>query len=254
MITLLNMTYFSFLFVSLAALGACIYFLSEVPKLEPRFKGLAYLNFIICIASGLLHIYYFSQLTVATSPSDAGPFVGTLTQFPLWGRYAFWLVTTVMLILMFPLLMGVERVGPVFVTQLVLADMAMISTGYLGEQAVGASGGLSQQAMFWFGVSSLFFAFLLWSILRAMQRIPGSDMLPVQRDALGYMFFFFLVGWSIFPAGFFYAVVFPSDVGIVLREFTVNIGDIVNKIVWGIVVVYAASDISVAMRAERNAA
>jgi hypothetical protein len=57
------------------------------------------------------------------------------------------------------------------------------------------------------------------------------------------MFFFFLIGWMIFPAGFFYAIVFDPDVGVVLRELTVNIGDIVNKVIWGMLVVYTAVEI-----------
>jgi hypothetical protein len=36
----------------------------------------------------------------------------------------------------------------------------------------------------------------------------------------------------------------------VLRELTVNIGDIVNKVIWGVLVVWAAAEISKAMRAE----
>jgi hypothetical protein len=251
MTTLLLLTKFSFLFCSLAALAAVAYFLTQLPKLEGRLRLLAVLNLVICAVSALLHLYYFTRLqSFAAGPSEVDSFVGALTALPLWGRYAYWMATTVMLILMFPLLIGIERVGVPYVLKLALADIGMIATGYLGEQSTLLGAGLTLSGIVWFGISSMFFTYMLASVLLVLSRVPGSAFIPAQRDALGYMFFFFMVGWLIFPAGFFYAVVFDSNVGVLLRELTVNLGDIVNKVLWGVLVVYAAREIAKAMRAE----
>ena len=68
------------------------------------------------------------------------------------------------------------------------------------------------------------------------------------------MFFFILIGWTIYPGGYFHAIIFEQGVGVVLRELTYNLGDIVNKVIWGLLVIYAAREITRAARATREAA
>lgn len=251
MLTLFNLTYFSFLICGLAALAAIVYFLTQVPHLVGQLRLLAVLNILVCAASGALHLYFFTSLQpLAADVSGLDEMTAVIDRLPLTMRYGYWLVTTALLVLMFPLLMGLERVGRKFAIKLLLIDAGMIVTGYLGEHSVLAGAGLTLQAMFWFATSGLLWFYLSFSIFMMMRRVPGDDLIPVQRDALAYMFFFFLIGWAIFPAGFLYAIVFDSGVGVVLREFTVNIGDLVNKVIWGALVIYAAREISAAIKAE----
>ena len=250
MTTLFNLTYYSFLACGLAAFLAVIYFLIQTPKLVGRLRLLALLNVLICAVSSLLHLYFFTRLQpLAGGVGGVHEMAEAIGQLPLIVRYGYWLATTALLILMFPLLMGLERVGAGFALRLVLIDAGMISTGYLGEQTAAMADGISLVSMFWFSISGLLWGFMTLSIFQVLRRLPSADLIPAQRDALIYMFFFFLIGWAIFPAGFFYALVFDSGVGVVLREFTVNIGDIVNKVMWGLLVVYAATEISKSMRA-----
>ncbi|MBK5963797.1 hypothetical protein CCR95_06790 [Thiocystis minor] len=249
--TLFNLTYFSFLACGLASFLAVIYFLTQAPHLKGRLRLLVLLNILICAVSSGLHLYFFAQLQpLAAGAAGIDEMAAAIGNLPLIVRYGYWLATTLMLILMFPLLMGLERVGTGFALTLVLIDTGMIATGYLGEQATLAGGGATTMAFFWFSVSGLLWLAMTVSIFQALHRLPSDALIPAQRDALVYMFFFFLVGWAIFPAGFFYAIVFDSGVGVVLREFTVNIGDIVNKVIWGVLVVYAAREISRAMTTE----
>jgi hypothetical protein len=253
MTTLFNLTYFSFLTCGLAALAAVMYFLTQLPQLTGRLRLLTLLNVGICTVSSVLHFYFFTRLQPLTAgTAGVAEMTSAIGALPLVLRYAYWLATTLVLISMFPLLMGLERVGMPFLRNLALTDVGMICTGYLGESATHAhvGEGLPLFGLFWFTVSGLLFAYMTISIFEVLRRLPGSEMVPAQRDALAYMFFFFLIGWSIFPAGFFYALVFDPGVGVVLREFTVNIGDIVNKVIWGVLVVYAAVEIA---KAERSA-
>lgn len=253
MTTLFNLTYFSFLTCGIAALAAVMYFLTELPQLTGRLRLLVLLNIAICTVSSVLHFYFFTRLQPLTAgTAGVAEMTSALTSLPLVLRYAYWLGTTLVLISMFPLLMGLERVGMTFLRTLALTDVGMIITGFLGESATHAHVGdtLPLLGLFWFTVSGLLFAFMTISLFQMLRRLPGQDMVPAQRDALAYMFFFFLIGWSIFPAGFFYALVFDPGVGVVLRELTVNIGDIVNKVIWGVLVVYAAVEIA---KAEQTA-
>ncbi|NEV64184.1 bacteriorhodopsin [Thiorhodococcus minor] len=251
MTTLFNLTYFSFLACGLAAILAVVYFVIQAPKLNGRLRLLALLNIIVCAASSVLHLYFFTRLQpIAAGAAGVNEMAAAIGELPLIVRYGYWLATTAMLIVMFPLLMGIERVGAAFAVKLILIDAAMISTGYLGERSTLAGDGVSLTALTWFTISGMLWMYMTFSIFQVLRRLPSEELIPAQRDALIYMFFFFLIGWAIFPAGFFYAMVFDSGVGVVLREFTVNVGDIVNKVLWGFLVVYAAREISKSLRAE----
>ncbi len=255
MTTLFNLTYYSFLACGAAALLAFLYIIAQTPRLTGKLKLLAILNLLVCAVSAALHFYYFTRLQpLAASAAGISDMASALTENPLAVRYAYWMATTMILILMFPLLMGWERVGSRFALKLAIADAAMIATGYLGEQSTLGGAGLTFSAFVWFSVSGTLWLYLAASILLVMHRLPSAETIPPQRDALGYMFFFFLVGWAIFPAGFLYAIVFASDIGVVLRELTVNIGDIVNKVMWGVLVVYAAREIARAAASAEPAA
>ncbi len=246
MTTLFHLTYFSFLTCGIAASAAVLYFISQTPRLRGHLRLLALLNIGICTVSSILHFYFFMRLQPLTAgAAGITEMTAAITALPLELRYIYWLATTLVLISMFPLLMGLERVGTTFLRTLLLTDAAMILTGYLGEHATLTHLGdnLSLLALFWFTISGLFFSYLTFSLFQVLRRLPVAEMAPAQRDALVYLFFFFLIGWMIFPAGFFYAIVFDPAVGVVLREFTINIGDIVNKVIWGMLVVYAAVDI-----------
>lgn len=251
MTTLFNLTYYSFLTCGIAALAAVMYFLTQLPQLTGRLRLLALLNVGICTVSAVLHFYFFIRLLPIAGTASMAEMTSAISALPLVLRYAYWLATTLVLISMFPLLMGLERVGMTFLRNLALTDIAMIVTGYFGEYAtrVHVGEGLPLFALFWFTVSGLLFAYMTISIFEVLRRLPGEEMVPAQRDTLAYMFFFFLIGWSIFPAGFFYALVFDPSVSVVLREFTVNIGDIVNKVIWGLLVVYTAVEIAKAEKA-----
>lgn len=253
MTTLFNLTYFSFLACGLAASLAVVYFVVQTPKLTGRLRLLALLNILVCAVSSGLHLYFFTRLQpLAAGAAGVNEMAAAIGELPLILRYGYWLVTTAILIVMFPLLMGIERVGAGFAVKLVLIDIAMISTGYLGERSILGGEGVTLTAMAWFTLSGLLWMYMTFSIFRVLRRLPSAALIPAQRDALIYMFFFFLIGWAIFPAGFFYAIVFDTGAGVLLREFTVNVGDIVNKVMWGLLVVYAAGEISKSLRAEKS--
>jgi len=251
MITLFNLTFYSFLFCSLAALIAVMYFIAQVPVLDRRLRLLAYLNIIICGFSSILHAYYLSRLQpLIGAGADADQLVQAISEFPLALRYVYWLVATVLLIIMFPLLIGLNRVGTGFVFNLALADAGMIISGFLSEQSIRMAGEVTMVGLLWFFVGMALWIYMLVSIFIVLRRLPSGELIPAQRDALGYMYFFILFGWTIYPAGYIGTILFEHHIASVLREFTFNIGDIVNKVIWGFLVVNAAREVTRATKRE----
>jgi hypothetical protein len=241
MSAIVSLTHYSYLLCSGAALLAVIYFITQLPALKPGYRQLAIMNIIICGFSTLLHFFYFSSM--GSSP-DTATAVASITGHPLEIRYSYWLVTTVLLVSMFPLLIGLEKIGTRFLVQVAGADAAMIVCGFFGERSIQAAGEMTQTGILLFLAGCVAWLYMLVTIFVTLRRLPSRELTAPQRDTLAYMYFFVLLGWSIYPLGYFNTTFFDAAAGTVLREFTFNLGDIVNKIIWGIMVVAAARKVS----------
>ncbi len=253
MYELLSLVYASFLLTSLVSFVGVAYFVSQLGVMHKDYVALIYLNMIICIMSGLLHMFYFSQLMPKFGQVGAGELLEIIKNFPIWLRYGYWLITTVMLIVMFPLLVGVERVGNQFLVLLAIADGLMITCGFIGESSMRSAGTVTPVGIVFFLIGISFWMYMIAYIFMVLRRLPSGELLPVQRDTLGYMLFLVMIGWTMYPMGYFQGVVFDDAIGIVLREFTFNLGDIVNKVIWGIMVVVAAVAVSREIRKKSDA-
>ena len=249
--TLFDITYYSFLFSSVAAFIAVLYFFAQFPRVDRTLRILVSLNILICGIASAQHLYYFMALQpIVSSGAEPMALARSFIDLPLYVRYADWLITTVLAVVMFPILIGIERVGSRFLVNLAVADGVMISAGYIGEQSMIAAGTATPLSFLCFGIGVSLWLYMLVSIYRVLRRLPSGELIPAQRDTLGYMFFFISIGWTIYPAGYFHAVIFDQGVGLMLREFTFNLGDIVNKIIWGLLVIHAAREVSRAAREE----
>lgn len=248
------LTFYSYLFCSIIALLAVVYFFLQIPSLKSNYRILAYMNIGVCGFSALLHFYYFSTMGSAMPDGlDAHGASSAISSFPLEVRYFYWLVCTVLLVSMFPLLIGIEKVGGKFLAKLAIADAGMIICGFFGERSINAAGQMTNAGVILFVLGCALWVYMLVIIYRVLQRLPSSELSPPQRDTLAYMYFFILLAWSIYPIGYFHVVYFQESIGIVLREFTFNLGDIVNKVIWGLMVVTAARKVSDLEKAKRSA-
>ena len=107
------------LFVSMMALGAAfVFFLSSKEKILPAYRGTMTTSAIICGVAAVA--YYF--LTAEYGPGKP---------FPTDVRYVDWTVTTPLLLLKYPEMLRLR--GYAFAWKLVLADLFMIVTGFIGE-------------------------------------------------------------------------------------------------------------------------
>lgn len=235
------MTHYSFLLCSVSALLAVLFFFSKLPVVARRFRLLLGLNIFICSASALLHLFYFSEVTGLPQTEQIAEVIGA---FPLELRYGYWLITTTMLVAMFPLLMGLDKVGRNLVVLLAGADACMIVAGYFGEKSMTLAGEVTTSSVVFYLFGIAMWLFMVATIFNVLRKLPSSAIPAPLRDALAYMFFLVLLGWTIYPAGYFHTIYFSHDVGVVLREFTFNIGDLVNKVLWGVLIVTAAVKVS----------
>ncbi len=152
-------------------------------------------------------------------------------EFPTEYRYIDWIITTPLLLVKFPLLLGLGKGAGKFLAPLILLDIGMIVTAYIAE--VSPLGGGSWWSFFF--VACLFEAAIVYVLYVKMNTSINSAPAPL-ASALRTMRLFILVGWAIYPVGFLMALAGPT--GGDLREIFYNIADVINKVGFGLVAYY----------------
>lgn len=147
--------------------------------------------------------------------------------FPTAVRYIDWLLTTPLLLLTFPLLLGLASESVKVFLQLVLLDVAMIVLAFVAEiSPVGSS-----NWWLFFALSCLcevgILGVLFFSLRTAIHEAPEELAAALQVARL-----FVLIGWAVYPIGFLLALGGNGAT----RELIYNVADVVNKVGFGLVV------------------
>lgn len=151
-------------------------------------------------------------------------------EFPTALRYVDWVLTTPLLLLLFPLLLGLWQESKWIFGALIGLDLAMIGLSFAAEVMLNNGLPWSQWAPFFLlscGCELAIVGILFVSLGNALSEAP-----PELAGGLHMMRFFVLVGWAVYPIGFLLSLGGGGDV----RELIYNIADVVNKVGFGLVV------------------
>ncbi|MSW97440.1 MAG: rhodopsin [Actinobacteria bacterium] len=216
-------------FVGMAA--GTLYFLQERSELKAANRGVAiYASLITFVAA----IMYFIMMTTVLGGGDVSQTV------PL--RYIDWVITTPLLLLEFGMVAALAgKVQKGLIARLMVADLIMIITGFLGE----ISGVGTVATYVWFIISCLAWIWIIVEVLRLKSTGKGYA-----AKAVNTMKWFVVIGWSIYPLGT--AIQQFMSLGQVDGQalFTASmvaaiiyiVADLVNKVIFGIVAVRAAKN------------
>ncbi len=178
---------------------------------------------------------YQSTMTVAGLVTGVACFhyfrmAGIYSQgdFPTEYRYIDWIITTPLLLLKFPLLLGLGKDGKKFLIPLLVLDVLMVVTAYIAE--ISPIGGVTWWAFFL--IACLFELGIVYLLFNKMRASIGAAPAPIAKS-LRLMRMFIFVGWLIYPIGFLMALAGPM--GESLREIFYNIADVINKVGFGLV-------------------
>jgi sensory rhodopsin len=184
----------------------------EGKNVLPRFRGLMSVSAVyIAIAA---FCYWFMKDKYASLPEG--------DVFPTHFRYIDWILTTPLMLIKFPLLLGMGTKGRTFMIKLVVLDLIMIFTGYFGElnhASLPLHNGL-------FAIGVFAWIMILWLMFSALGQLP-PHVTPAIQSGVKKMGFFMFFGWAIYPAGY-----FAPQMGLPLevRELIYNIADLINKV------------------------
>lgn len=222
-------------FVGMAA--ATLYFLVERNSLNPEYRSTATVAALVTFVAAV-H-YFFMKDEVGTSG-----LISQIESFPTEIRYVDWLITTPLLLVKFPLLLGLKgKIGNLLLVKLLTADVVMIVSGYIGETSINAAGGFTQAGLWGFLIGTLAWIYIIYLLYTTVTEAAMKKPLPIQKALLN-MRLFILIGWAIYPIG--YAVTLLSS-GVevqLVRELIYNVADLTNKVGFGLVAFFAVKTMS----------
>jgi bacteriorhodopsin len=213
-LTVESLTYYLFWLACVCMGAATVFFLLERTSVPTKYRSTLTVSGLI---TGIACFHYYKM---------AGVYEGG--GFPTEYRYIDWIITTPLMLIKFPLLLGLGAKGKKLFAQLVVLDLFMIVTAYIAE--VSPLGGASWWGFFLVAcVAELLIVAVLY--FRMNDAILDSPQ-PIAK-AVRLMRTFILVGWAIYPIGFLMAL--TGDSGGALRELFYNVADVINKVGFGLV-------------------
>ena len=229
-LTIESLTYYLFWLACVCMGAATVFFFLERSSVPSKYRTTMTVSGLI---TGIACFHYFRMAAIYEGGS-----------FPTEYRYIDWVITTPLMLIKFPLLLGLGSKGKKLLAQLVALDLVMIATAYVAE--VSPVGGGQWWAFFLVAcvaelliVATLYFQ-MTDAILDAPHQI--SKAVRVMRG-------FILVGWAIYPIGFLMAL--TGDSGGALRELFYNVADVINKVGFGLVAYYGVMALAKVERSMR---
>ncbi|MFO8027285.1 MAG: bacteriorhodopsin [Opitutales bacterium] len=216
-------TTFNLAFMAMA--GGAAYFLFMKDQISPRYRSTMVVSGVILLIAALNYFYMKEWYAASVLAGD--------NSFPTSYRYIDWILTTPLMLMKFPLLLGLGGKGTSFMNKLIVLDVLMILFGFFGEILIDIP--LIHYSFFAAGITC--WLGILYLLITATRNLPERFPLAV-RKCVKVMALFVAVGWTIYPLGYILpSFGLPQDV----RELVYNVGDIINKVGLAVVVYIAAA-------------
>jgi len=222
-------------FVGMAA--GTLYFLVERNSLAPEYRSTATVAALVTFVAAI-HYYFMKQAV-----GESG-LLSEIDGFPTEIRYIDWLVTTPLLLIKFPLLLGLKGgKGRSLLTKLVIADIIMIIGGYIGESSINLAGGFTQLGLWAYVVGCIAWFYIIYLLFTNVTKAAEDKPAPI-RKALLQMRLFILIGWAIYPVGYAVTLFAPGIEVQLIRELIYNFADLINKVGFGLIAFFAVKTMS----------
>jgi sensory rhodopsin len=230
---LLSVTQNMFMLGFVAMAAGALYFILERNDLKPEHRSVATYAAVIAFVAAIL---YYVMKDVVGFPGGSIGAAQIAETVPL--RYIDWVITTPLLLVEFGLIVALAGGATKgLVSRLVLVDIVMIVTGFLGE--ISTPGSVA--AYVWFIISVLAW---LW-IVQMIYAVKVDGGAAYAQSAVKTMRLFVLIGWSIYPLATAiqqFMHIGGADVGTAaaVAALIYVVADVLNKVGFGIVAVRAA--------------
>lgn len=230
---LIMTTQFTFMAAFLAMMGGAYYFSLMKAAVPVEYQSSVATSAVYCFMAAMMYGYMNYKFGLGTDTLKNG-------QYPTVLRYIDWIVTTPLIVLKFPQLLGSDDKGRSIATLVIVADVIMILFGFIGETAINSSHGTDFNLIGFamFGVSMLAWLFILFILYSTVTEASADKLGPIQAG-LSKLKLFILIGWAIYPLGYIITL-FSNDPSLrIWRELIYNVADLFNKVGFGMVALFA---------------
>ncbi len=217
----------SFWLVSIAMVASTVFFLYEGMHVKSSWRTSMLVTGLVTLIAAV-HYYYMREYWLATGDS------------PIVYRYIDWLLTVPLQMIEFYLILvaaGLVVSSSVF-WKLLIGTLVMLLGGYAGE-----SGWLSPGLGFVIGMAG--WIYIIFEIFRGESSIIALKKKSIKK-AFNALRIIVVFGWSIYPLGYIFGLLTPmiglGTINIDFLNFTYNIADFINKILFGLIIWHAATN------------
>jgi sensory rhodopsin len=231
---LIMATQFSFLMGFIGMVGGTFYFSLIKSTLPLEHQSNAVTSAVYCLMAAIMYGIINYKYGIGTDALSKG-------DYPTVLRYIDWLVTTPLLVLKFPEMLGGDE-APAVAILVIVADVLMILFGLAGESSINAAKGATVVGWAMFGVSCLAWLFIIFILYTAVTNAASNKLGPV-KVGLSRLKLFIVLGWAIYPLGFLLTLISNSPEVRVSRELVYNVADLFNKVGFGMVAIYTVRQI-----------
>lgn len=247
---LAQVTYYFLIVTMFAFFAAFVHFLTTQNRVVKEHRAAMVLHACVCLVAGLSYFviqdnyrYYLETLARVGNPAERLNL--TREAYVAIGQYRYmdWTITTPLLLLTAVLGLRLRTrhvLGPV--TVLLLADVLMIFTGYIGNNQITDGGAiLAGPRLLWGTISTAFYlvvVYILFTQFRKYQRAAHREEDRAFRtSALATV-----TTWGVYPLGYLVPVFF-QNVNLNWVHIAFSVADVVNKVGIGAVAFWAAASV-----------
>ena len=247
---ILPMITWFFLLVSFYAfVGNTIFALASRTSVAPEHRTSRVLTAIIAAVAGisyfLIQDYYrdmLHELAKINSSEDQLALIRRSYNAIGQLRYMDWAVTTPLLLLKTVIMLKIQpHQAKGAIATLLVADIFMILTGYIGEQQLTVSAEIQDGAKLLWGAISTVGYVLIPIVLFRLWRQFREQAHPIEQRAYRIMALTTVTTWGVYPIGYILSSFDGMDLNWIHIAFSV--ADILNKVGVGVVAYLAAKKV-----------
>ncbi|MEM8863045.1 MAG: bacteriorhodopsin, partial [Chloroflexota bacterium] len=225
-------------------LAGLFYFAMTIRSVAPKYRTSSVLSVVVMVSAFLI---LYSQSVSWTNAFEFNAASGLYERvagadaFTNGYRYLNWLIDVPMLlfqILFVVTLTGDKRAS--YRNQFFISGPLMIVTGYIGQFYETTN---MTAFLVWGFLSTVFFLHVLYLMYQIISDAK-SNMSPRAAKVMGNIWWLFLISWLLYPGAYLMPLMLNSEAGVVGRQLAYTVADISSKVIYGVMLTYAAQILS----------
>ena len=235
-------TYYTILVTAYALLASFVFSWFTRTHVAPEHNTSRVLTAMICLIAAISYFLiqgyykaYLQELEGITDPQQRDV-LGRQAYYAIGQlRYMDWAVTTPLLLIKTIMIMRVppHRIKGLL-TLIVLGDLFMIVTGYIGEQQIDATGQvLFGSHMLWGLISTFGYLAVIYGMWTIWSK-HRQDARPIEQRAFKWMAIPIVTFWGVYPIGYILVAAVPS-LNPDWIHIAFSVADVINKAGVGVI-------------------